>query len=102
MERIKKFNIFGTTYKVQWVDRLTDDNGYFLFGKQFSVDKVLKVNTKITDEKTPLPEDEVELSYYHELVHAILYEGGFHQENNEPLVEWFAKCLRSLKKQKAI
>lgn len=43
------------------------------------------------------------VSFLHEIVHAILNEGQYSgSSDDEPLVEWLAKCLKHLKDQKVI
>ena len=103
MERIKKFNIFGTTFRVLWVDVIpsTEEEG-FIYGQHDGVAKTLKIALKDRDGKTDLPETEIELAFYRELVHAILGEGAYGYTKDEPMVEWVAKCIRSLKQQKVI
>ena len=47
--------------------------------------------------------EELDKNLIHECIHAILDEGQFFDESsNEPLVEWLARCIYSLKKQKVI
>ena len=103
MERIKKFNIFGTTFRVLWMDVIpaTEEEG-FIYGQHDGVAKTLKIALKDRDGKTDLPETEIELAFYHELTHAILGEGAYGYTADEPMVEWVAKCIRSLKQQKVI
>ena len=104
MERIKKFNIFGTTFKVLWLDKITpEQDGDFIYGQHDGVAKTLKIALKDRDGKTDLPETEIELSFYHELTHAILGEGAYGgYTTDEPMVEWMAKFIRSLKQQKVL
>ena len=102
MERIKKFNIFGTTFKVLWLDKITpEQDGDFIYGQHCGVEKTLKIALKDIEGKY-MPETEIELAFYHELTHAILGEGAYGHTTDEPMVEWFAKCIRSLKQQKVI
>lgn len=102
MERIKKFNIFGTTFRVLWMDVIpaTEEEG-FIYGQHNGVEKTLKIALKDKEGKT-FPETEIELAFYHELTHAILSEGAYGYTTDEPMVEWMAKCIRSLKQQKVI
>lgn len=102
MERIKKFNIFGTTFKVLWLDKITtEQDGDFIYDQHCGVEKTLKIALKDIEGKY-MPETEIELAFYHELTHAILGEGAYGHTTDEPMVEWFAKCIRSLKQQKVL
>lgn len=101
MKRIEKFNIFGTEYTVQYVTELTSKDGEYIFGDCSGIDKIIRVNINNKEGKR-LKQEEIELSFYHELCHAIFGEGQYNVTNDEPFVEWSAKCLRSLKQQKVI
>ena len=72
--------------------------------------KILETNldNHLTDEdahgyNTKINNDSLQETYYHEILHSILNEGQYNEESdNEPLVEWMAKCLLQLKKQNAL
>lgn len=45
----------------------------------------------------------MKLTFLHELMHVILSTGQYNNCNNdEPLVEWLARCIYSLKNQNII
>lgn len=94
-----KFNIFGTKWTIRYQDVIEIEDNDFTFGHTDSADKIITVATKNRDGKD-IPEREIELTTLHELVHAIFLEGQyFNSSADEPLVEWTAKCLLSLKEQ---
>ena len=44
-----------------------------------------------------MDKSEAKITLLHELIHAILDEGQYHNSSeNEPMVEWLARCLKSL------
>ena len=81
--------------------KLTNKNGEYIFGDCNGIDKIIRVNINNKEGKRLKPE-EIELSFYHELCHAIFGEGQYDVTNDEAFVEWSAKCIRSLKQQKVI
>lgn len=99
----KTIKIFNTSYKLRFVDKIEPkEEGDFTFGICDSASCTIEVATKGTDNK-PLKDDVIELSLLHELVHAILNEGQYkNSSNDEPLVEWLAKCLKHLIDQQVI
>ncbi len=94
---IKKINIFGTNYKVKEVEELNKE-GYATFGEANNIKREIVIASSLSGVKQP--ESVKELTLMHEIVHCILMEGQYLSVNaDEPLVEWIAKCLVSLKKQ---
>ena len=50
-----------------------------------------------------MQENEILITLYHEIIHAILLTGQYiNSSNDEPLVEWLARCILSLKNQKIL
>lgn len=99
MKKTQKLNIFGTKWAIIYVDKIEAEGDGFIFGHTDSVEKIITVATKNRDGK-PLPDREIELTAIHELVHAMLLEGQYNNASeDEPLVEWLAKCILSLKEQ---
>lgn len=95
----KTINIFGTKYKIKFVDKVYDDEGYWIYGKVNTTTKEIKIST-LLDNNTPVQKDEIEISLYHEIFHAILICGQYSScSNDEPLVEWLARCLFNIRKQ---
>jgi Zn-dependent peptidase ImmA (M78 family) len=95
--KIKEFNIFGTKWNIIYESTPKKlEDGTFLYGQAMPREKEIHIyNEGGTREK--------KLTLLHELIHAILMEGSYFNTNDdEPLVEWIAKCLLSLKEQKII
>ena len=96
----KRFNIFGTKYRIKFMDVVPNDNSEnFTWGDTDGRIHVIRIATKDINGK-PIPEDELDITIKHELMHAIFSEGQYSSCNtDEPLVEWCARCIHSLKKQ---
>lgn len=99
----RTIKIFNAKYKLIFVDCVEpskqDD---FAFGHCNSARYTIKVSTKGPDGK-PLSDDIIMQSLLHELIHAILNEGQYlGYSDDEPLVEWLAKCLKHLIDQQVI
>lgn len=98
----QKFNIFGSKWCIKYIDTLIKDNEGISFGECDNVKHTLTIATKDESNKN-LDTDEIELTKIHEIIHAILVSGQYISCNNdEPLVEWLARCIYSLKKQKVL
>lgn len=95
----KKFNLFDTKYTIRIVDSIpTDKDNMFLFGSTDGIKKEIIIARK--PENVEQSDKNMYLTLVHELVHAIFGEGCYHDANqDEPLVEWTAKCIISLIKQ---
>lgn len=94
-----KFEIFGTIWTIRYQDRIESEGESFIFGHTDSVGKVITVATKDRNNEDLL-EREIELTTLHEIIHALMLEGQYNNTSeDEPLVEWLAKCLLSLKEQ---
>lgn len=101
----KKFNLFGKRYILKFVDTLDDDpsveEGDVLYGITRHPFGEIKVSKSVMDKVRN--DDELEITKLHELFHAILDAGAYHNLNcDEPLVEWLARCTWTLKKQGVI
>lgn len=98
----KTINIFGSKYKIKYVDKVYDENNNWIYGKVDTSSKEILISTLLHND-TPIQKEEIEISLYHELYHAILMTGQYMNCNNdEPLVEWLARCTYSLIKQKVL
>lgn len=98
----KSYNLFGSTWIIQFVDEVVDENDKWLFGETESPSRVITVSTKKPD-GSKLSKDEIELTVLHEIVHSIFQTGQYMScDNDEPLVEWTARCLKALKEQHII
>lgn len=95
------FKIFNSTWTVTYVDQITEDleEGEFRFGDTCYTNNKIRIALK--DHKGErLPETTIKLTTLHEMVHAILFTGQYTSvSNDEPIVEWIANCLYSIKEQ---
>lgn len=99
----RTIKIFTNKYKLQFIDRLqADKEENFAFDETNSARSIIKIATKGPDDR-PLSDDVIEQTLIHELIHAILNEGQYLSlSDDEPLVEWMAKCLKHLIDQQVI
>ena len=99
----KIIDILGTEYTVKYVDKIPMPNEHtYRFGQENSANHTIEIATKFYN-GSPISKEELDKNLIHECIHAILDEGQFFEESdNEPLVEWLARCIYSLKKQKVI
>lgn len=98
----KTINIFGSKYKIKYIDKVYDEEGNWIYGKVDTSNKEILISTLLHDDK-PVQREEAEISLYHEIYHAILITGQYMQcSNDEPLVEWLARCTYSLIKQNVL
>lgn len=97
--------IFGDKFKIKYVPSVTfpgKEDGYFYRGLTTFDDRVIQIAT-LDAKGNPLDEKDMKYTLTHELIHAILGSGMYHEENtNEPLVELLAKCVVQLIDQKVI
>ena len=99
----KKFEIFGSEYTIEYVDKLepTSEN-VFTEGRCNSSAKLIQIATK-NIKGEPVKPGELKICLLHELFHAILDEGQYAGASaDEPMVEWMARCIKSLRDQKII
>lgn len=95
----KSVDIFGTTYTINIVDTLdkADDECNY-YGETDHSSKIIKIGRNVHNIKQS--DTEMKLTFLHELMHVILSIGQYNNCNNdEPLVEWLARCIYSLKNQ---
>lgn len=99
----KEFEIFGSKYRLEYVDEIeTEKEGSFVTGRTNSATNVIYISRYDADGK-PVDPSEHKITLLHELIHAILDEGQYlSSSGDEPLVEWLARCINSLLKQKII
>lgn len=96
----KNFNIdiFGTKWKVKFEDQVYNkfnDNAW-VFGITVGYSRTIFVSKKDVD-GNPIPDEEIEATVMHELIHAVLDTGQYNQSSaDEPLVEWLSKCFLML------
>jgi hypothetical protein len=99
----KEFDLFGVKWTIKYVYTLEEtEEDNFLFGMS-QVDRAT-IRIALLDSKgKPLSDDNIRITLLHELTHAILSSGGYeHSTHDEPMVEWIARNINSLIKQKVI
>lgn len=89
-----KFKVFNTKYDVDFREEpLKLENGSFGYGVCRSAETIISVSKNDINKK-PLNKHDFEKDAMHEIVHAILNEGGYlNSSDDEPLVEWLARCV---------
>lgn len=97
MKKIKGriFDIFCSKWVLKFVDEIVDkDNGEVIhYGRTDNIKYEILINNN-------QPDNEKEITFYHELIHAILNTGQyFEYSSNEAFVEYMARCIYSLKHQ---
>lgn len=98
----KSFNIFGSKYRIKFVDNVLDEKGDWIYGKVDTLSKEIQISIKLSNGKD-VQENEILITLYHEIIHAILLTGQYiNSSSDEPLVEWLARCILSLKNQKIL
>lgn len=99
----KEFEIFGTKYTISHIDKIeSEDEGKFTSGQTNPAAKWIRI-AKLDYDGKPVESDSYKVTLLHELIHAILDEGQYqNSSSDEPLVEWLARCLKSLIDQKII
>jgi hypothetical protein len=95
-----KFTIANDNWLVKYVDNLEDGEGNVLFGQTLYGDNIIRIATHRPNGKR-YSDKEIQRTLLHELVHVIFAEGQYLGScNDEPLVEWVARCLQDLLKFK--
>lgn len=99
----RNIEIFNTSYKVKFVDDIKSENpDVTIWGETDYINRTITVRVKNSDGSARIKE-EIDKTYLHELVHVIFGEGAYHvQTSDELLVEWTARCIKSLIDQKVI
>lgn len=99
----KEFDLMGIKYTIQYIDKIeTEDESTFRFGSTNAAAHRITL-AKLNYEGNPMDKEEAKITLLHEVIHAILDEGQYHNSSSdEPMVEWLARCLNSLIKQKVI
>lgn len=99
----KKFNLFGTEWQIRFEDRVLDPiDGHELFGQTYrGANNVIVIAKTIEGRK--VNGKEIKLTLLHEIMHAIFSTGQYLASNeDEPLVEWCARCIYSLLDKKVL
>ena len=92
----RTIDIFGSKWKLKFVDKidLEDDS---------NPDGITDANKRLIAISTNQSDNEVMITLLHELIHAILDTGQYlNSSQNEPMVEFVARSLYSLTKQRLI
>jgi hypothetical protein len=98
----KTVNIFGSKYSIKFTDAVVDEKNNWIYGKTDVYNKIISLSTKLPNGKL-IQKEELEITLIHELIHAILICGQYCEySDDEPLVEWIARCFTSLRKQKVL
>lgn len=99
----KEFDLLGIKYTIQYIDKIeTEEENLFRSGTTNPAAHRITL-AKLDFDGNPMSKSEAKITLLHELIHAILDEGQYHSSSNdEPMVEWLARCLNSLIDQKII
>ena len=99
----RTIKIFNTPYKILYVNGIETENpNRTTMGETDSNLKTIKISV-LDREGHPIPRQELEICLLHELFHAILTEGQYLScTDDEPLVEWLARCTKHLLDQKVL
>ena len=99
----KKFKLFGIPWTLKFIDGpVLHEENRTVYGETDFNRRTIIVLTHGLDGK-PRLQCEIDTVVLHEIMHCIFGEGQYLCSNDdEPLVEWCAKCLYSLKNQKVI
>lgn len=99
----REFEIFGSKWTVEYVDVIPSENeNEYIFGKTWYSTRLIQVAKRDKDGNI-IPKEELKLTFLHELMHAILGTGQYNgYSQDEPHVEWLARCIYSLLQQKVL
>lgn len=92
----RTIDIFGSKWKLKFVDKidLEDDS---------NPDGITDANKRLIAVSTNQSDNEIIITLLHELIHVILDTGQYlNSSQNEPMVEFVARSLYSLTKQRLI
>lgn len=95
------FDIYGTEWEIKYCDNIKEEanDGNKLEGLCDHSNHLISIATKKLNGEVK-PQSEIELTKLHEIFHAILGTGQYIPScEDEPLVEWLARSVYSLKKQ---
>ena len=95
----KKVNIFGTEYTIKYVDSIKSEDNLVTDGLCDPANRTITIVTKQPNNNL-ISKQDVNKNTLHELIHAFLDEGQYLEySDNEPLIEWLARCFYSILKQ---
>lgn len=95
----KHFDLFGKEYTLDYVDSIkSEKDNEVTYGITCHPEGTIHIAKNIRNLKRS--KKDLEITKLHEIMHAIFDAGSYNRENDdEPLVEWCARCLYSLKQQ---
>lgn len=97
-----KIDILGDKYTVEFVDKVFNSEDKWVFGLTCTDQLKILIST-CTEDNVPLTKEQIRITLLHEIAHAICFAGcyiGYGED--EPFVEFIAKSLNSLIKQKVL
>ena len=90
----KKIDIFGSKYTIKIVDKIEDEDGYYL-GTTYHNKRIIELARYTNNVK--ISNNEIIETLLHEINHAILNTGQYlNLSHDEPLIEWLARCYYSI------
>ena len=99
------FDMFGTKWTIKYVDTILDEKGgeSNQVGVSDLMSNIIKIRLINPFTGKMFPQEEIRLTLLHELVHVIFATGQYNDAcNDEPIVEFTARSIRSLQKQRVI
>lgn len=95
-----KFDLFGSVWTVKFKPYCqAPDDDKIIFGYSNGQDREIVIGLN-SHRHHKFSKEEVKLTLLHEIVHAIFGTGCYNNtSDDEPLVEWTARCISSLMKQ---
>lgn len=97
--KTKKFDLFGSEWTIKFIDSIKDEENPndIIYGRTDLKKRIIYISTE------GIKESEQKITLYHELFHAILTSGQYNTcSSDEPLVEWLARSLNCLKRNKIV
>ena len=103
--RNRKFRFMDSVWKIEFIDRcplLGGQEEGTNFGLCDPDRRIITIGLKDADGK-PYPKEQVLKTLRHELMHMIMFEGQYLTcFNDEPLIEWLAKSIGILLRNKIL
>lgn len=99
-----EFELLGEHWTIKFVPVIDHegDTDTFWMGKTDHAIKVVQIATRDYN-GNPFSKDEIKITLLHELMHVICSSGQYRGNNDdEPFIEWVARCIFCLLKQKVI
>lgn len=97
-----KIDILGDKYTVEFVDKVFNSEDKWVYGETNTVELKISISTH-TEDDIPLTKEQIRITLLHEIAHAMCFAGCyFGYGEDEPFIEFVAKSLNSLIKQKVL